>query len=470
MQQTFWERLNASVRARDSLLCVGLDPHDAPLPDGHESLEGFLRAVIDATADVACVYKPNIAFYEARGEEGLRTLRRVLDYVPEDIPVILDAKRADIASTGVAYARAVFGWLGVDAVTVNPYLGEDGVAPFLAYEDRGVFILCKTSNPSAGQFQDWSQGGEPLYRHVARQALSWAKGRPVGLVIGATYPEAISDVRQNSQEAWFLIPGVGAQGGDLDAALEAGLDQDGAGVLINSSRGILYAPDPGIAARELRARINDARCRISKQRSMRYDLRIRRLARLLFEAGCVRFGDFVLHSGAHSPVYVDLRLLPSHPRILQEVAGAYARLLRQLTYQRVAAVPYAGLPLGAAVCLQTGDPMIYPRREAKGYGTRRQVEGVYHAGERVVLLDDLISSGGSKLEALALLEAEGLVCEDVVVLIDRQQGGAEELAAHGYRLHAAVTLQELVDVLEQDGAIDAADARRVRRYLSEQQA
>lgn len=466
MGTSFWERLRTSVEARDSLVCVGLDPHDGPLPEGYADLEAFLRGVVDATAEVACAYKPNVAFYEARGESGLAALRAVLAHIPEDIPVILDAKRGDISSTGVAYARAAFEWLGADAITVSPYLGADGVAPFLAYGDRGVFVLCKTSNPSAGEIQDWAQGCQPLYRHVARRALAWAGGRPVGLVIGATYPDAIAEIRADGEEAWFLVPGVGAQGGDLRAVLAAGLNGRGQGVLVNSSRGILYAGDPGRAARDLRMRINEVRAELSIERPSPRERAVGRLAELLHEIGCVRLGDFVLHSGAHSPIYVDLRLLASHPRALEEVARAYVRLLRGLNYRRIAAVPYAGLPIGTAVCLQTGDPMIYPRREAKAYGTRRQVEGEYAPGERVVLLDDLISSGGSKLEALAPLVEAGLECEDVVVLIDRESGGAEELAAHGYRLHAAVTLTELLDALARRGTISAADARRVREYVA----
>ena len=466
MAQTFWQRLAASIATRDSLVCVGLDPHPGRLPDGYSSVEEFLWAVVEATADVACVYKPNVAFFEAEGLAGLRALEAVLARIPADVPVILDAKRGDIASTADAYARAAFDWLGAGALTVNPYLGADGVTPFLAREDRGVFVLCKTSNPSAGEVQDWAQGGVPLYRHIAECARAWAGGREIGLVMGATYPEAVAEIRAASQETWFLVPGVGAQGGDLEAVLRAGLRADGLGVLINSSRGILYADDPRAAAAALRDEINAVRDGLlGAPREAGSDARARRLARLLYEAGCVQFGDFVLHSGAHSPIYVDLRRLASFPAALQEAARAYAALLEGLEYDRIAAIPYAALPIGTAVSLLTGDAMIYPRREAKEYGTRRQIEGDYAVGQRIVLVDDLISSGGSKLEALEPLLGAGLVCEDVVVLINREQGGAEDLARHGYRLHAAVTLREIVAALESEGLVSAADARRVREYL-----
>ena len=486
---TFWDKLDAAIDRNDSLLCVGLDPQPESIPARYGSMGAFTRAIIDATADLACAYKPNIAFYEAAGEAGLEALRETLAHIPEGIPVILDAKRSDIGSTASAYARAAFEVWGADAVTVNPYLGRDGVAPFLAYCERGVFVLCKTSNPSAGEVQDWTQAGQPLYQHIADLAMAWAGDGAIGLVMGATYPAAIAEIRRRSPEAWFLIPGVGTQGGELEAVLCAGLRPDGRGVLINVSRGIMYADHPREAALRLREAINAGRLETSYHQDTKdtkkhhggRDWRfgetpdswapstdVVALARLLFDAGCVRFGDFVLHSGAHSPVYIDLRRLVSYPRALDEVARHYARLLVGLTYDRIAAIPYAALPIGTAVSLRTGAPLIYPRREAKAYGTRHQIEGEYHPGERVVLLDDLITSGESKLEAVEPLQAEGLIVEDMVVLIDREQGGAADLAACGYRLHAAVTLRQIVDALAVGGQLAPEDARRVREYLAEQ--
>jgi uridine monophosphate synthetase len=465
----FWSKLEASIARRNSLLCVGLDPHPGALPEGYATVGAFMRGIIEQTADLAAVFKPNIAFFEALGQPGWDALRETLAAIPPDTPVILDAKRNDISSTAAAYARAVYDELGVDAVTINPYLGSDGVAPFLAYQDRGVFLLCKTSNPGAGELQDWSQYGVPLYRRVAELAGEWAKGQEIGLVIGATYPEDMAEIRAAWPKTWFLVPGVGAQGGDLDAALRAGLRSDGLGLVVNSSRGILYADDPRQAALETRDAINRARAAALSGPSSAEQARQARLSRLalaLFESGCVQLGDFVLHSGAHSPIYVDLRRLVISPQLLELAAAEYARLLKGLDYQRIAAIPYAGLPIGTAVALQTRDPLIYPRREVKSYGTRRQIEGEYQAGERVVLVDDLISSGGSKLEAAAPLQEAGLVVEDVVVLIDREQGGAEDLARHGLRLHAAVTLREIVALLVAANKLDRETQTRVERYLA----
>ncbi len=467
----FWAKLEESIEQRDSLLCVGLDPHPGRLPERYRSVGHFMRDIVEQTADYAAVFKPNIAFYEALGKPGWDALRETLAALPGDMPVLLDAKRNDISSTAAAYARALFDELGVDAVTINPYLGSDGVEPFLAYQDRGVFLLCKTSNPGAGDLQDWSQYGQPLYRRVAELAGEWAQGREIGLVIGATYPEAMAEIRAAWPKTWFLVPGIGAQGGDLEAALKAGLRPDGRGIIINSSRGIIYADDPRQAAKETRDAINRARAQARSAPSSAEQSRQARLSRLalsLFETGCVQLGDFVLHSGAHSPIYVDLRRLVIAPEVLEMAAAEYVLLLKGLTYQRIAAIPYAGLPIGTAVALQTRDPLIYPRREVKEYGTRRRIEGEYQPGERAVLVDDLISSGGSKLEAAAPLQEEGLIVEDVVVLIDREQGGAEDLARHGLRLHAALTLREIVALLVAAGKLDRETQERVERYLADE--
>jgi uridine monophosphate synthetase len=466
----FWTKLSASIEKRNSLLCVGLDPHPGQIPDGYGSVSEFMRAVVEQTADLACIFKPNIAFYEAMGIEGMETLREILEAIPDDMPVLLDGKRNDIGSTATAYAQGVFEQLGADALTVNPYLGSDGVAPFMAYEDRGIFVLCKTSNPGAGEIQDWSQHGVPLYRHVAELASEWAQGKEIGLVMGATYPQEMAEIRAEFPNTWFLVPGVGAQGGDLEAVLAAGLRADGQGMIINSSRGIIYAENPRQAALETRDAINRGRASARVQLAVAAvrETRLGRLAKALYDTNCIQLGDFVLHSGAHSPIYVDLRRLVSDPRVLELAALEYQRLLAPLSYERIAAIPYAGLPIGTAVSLLTGDPLIYPRREAKTYGTRRQIEGEYQAGDRVVLVDDLISSGGSKLEAAEPLQEAGLSVEDVVVLIDREQGGAADLAAHGLRLHAAYTLREIVGALVVQGKLDRETQLRVEEYLNGQ--
>ena len=265
-------KLTTAQQTNNSWLCIGLDPVMDRLPDtvrGSESpLLAFGRAIVEATADLACAYKPNLGFWLAEGPAGLCALQDLIACIPSHLPVILDAKFNDVGHTAAAYARAAFETLGVDAVTANPYLGLDALRPFLASEERGIFLLARTSNPSAPDLQDRTVDGHPLYEEVARLAVQWETEHPgaCGLVVGATYPDELARLRQIAPRLPFLIPGVGAQGGNLPAAVAHGPTADGLGPVINSSRGIIYAspgPDFAEAARAaalaLRDRINELR-------------------------------------------------------------------------------------------------------------------------------------------------------------------------------------------------------------------
>ena len=260
----FTEKLLAASRKNNSLLCIGLDPAPERISAGSSVLE-FNRAIIEATADLVCAYKPNFAFYEALGPDGFSTLKATIDAIPNDIPVIGDAKRGDIGNTARAYARSVFEHLGCDAITVNPYLGGDSLAPFLEYQERGVFILCRTSNPGAADFQsltcNMSSAQQPLYEIVAARAGEWNTNGNIGLVVGATAPEELAKIRKLQPAMPLLIPGIGPQGGDLARAVVAGVDGQGERAIINSSRQVLYAasgPDFTSAAREAARTLREA--------------------------------------------------------------------------------------------------------------------------------------------------------------------------------------------------------------------
>ena len=271
VQTSFIEALRRRWQTTGSLVCVGLDPEieriprvarggrtgllgDAPVDETDADIEGalvgFTQAIVDATADLVCAFKPNSAFYEQYGPAGMRALQRLIAYIharyPE-IPVILDAKRADIGSTSAAYARAAFDKLRADAVTLHPYLGREAISPFLERADRGCLILCRTSNPGAGEFQDLvtrgADGAElPLYQQVARTvATNWNTNGNCALVVGATYPDELRIVRGIVGDMPILVPGVGAQGGDIEAVVGAGLDSAGQGLMISLSRSVLYA-------------------------------------------------------------------------------------------------------------------------------------------------------------------------------------------------------------------------------------
>ena len=260
------QKLGSAARENQSLLCIGLDPDPEQLPDGVAVLE-FNKKIIGATQDLVCAYKLNLAFYEVLGGEGYDILKGTLDQIPPHIPVIGDAKRSDIANTARAYARSLFDNLGFDAATVNPYLGYDSVSPFLEYSDRGIFVLCRTSNPGSADFQSLrclEEGQDvPLFELVARKAAAWNRYGNIGLVMGATYPEELKLIRRGHPHIPILIPGIGAQGGDLKQAVVYGVDAGGEKAIINASRQIIYASrgkDFAEAARraasELRRQIN----------------------------------------------------------------------------------------------------------------------------------------------------------------------------------------------------------------------
>ncbi len=481
--ESFFTFLTRRSQDISSLLCVGLDPHPSDLPHPTAlAARDFCLRLVEATLPYAAAYKPNAAFFEMYGPEGWAVLKEVIETIRaasfatgSRAPIILDAKRGDIASTAQAYAQSAFDTLGADCITLSPYLGKDSIDPFLTNHEKGVFLLCKTSNPGAGDLQDLplgKAGMATLYEYVAHLAQTWNEKNNVGLVVGATQLESLARVRAAAPELWFLAPGVGAQGGDLDAALRAGLRRDGLGMLIPVSRALSRAENPRNAARDLRDEMVHAQYTrrttpAGKPRSTDHPTHPpTALADALLDIGCVKFGEFTLKSGIQSPIYIDLRRLVADPKVLGLVAEAFVPILSKLQFDHLAGLPYAAMPIATAISLRGGWPMIYPRKEVKTYGTKAEIEGVYEPDQRAVVIDDLISTGGSKFEGVEKLTAAGLLVSDVVVLIDRSSGkAAGDLAAHGLTLHAVFTLPELLDYWERTGKVDTEKIVATREFL-----
>jgi orotidine-5'-phosphate decarboxylase len=274
---TFFDRLRDAATKKNTLLCVGLDSEPDRLPAplrGREGVEGiveFNRRIVDATADLVAAYKPNLAFYEALGPAGMEALLRTRELIPADVPVIGDAKRGDIDNTMRRYATALLDVYRFDCVTLSPYLGRDAIEPFVSRAERGVYLLCRTSNPGSGEIADLdvrrADGATgPLYLAIAERVKTWNKSENLGLVVGATYPHELARVREVAPDLPILLPGVGAQGGLLEESVAAGVDSRGAGLLVNASRQVLYASESDDfpeaarrAAQTLRDRINTAR-------------------------------------------------------------------------------------------------------------------------------------------------------------------------------------------------------------------
>ncbi len=261
------EKYNTRADKVNSLLCVGLDADFEKLPERFKKLEfpqfEFNKYIIENTHHYAAAFKPNSAFYEARGDVGMKELKMTMDYLIKnhpDIFTILDAKRADIGNTNKGYVTEIFDWLGFDAVTVQPYLGSEAIAPFLERKDKISIILCRTSNPGAGELQDLTAEGKPLWVIVAEKVRdSWNKNGNCFLVVGATYPEEMARVRKIVGDMTFLVPGVGAQGGSVEDSVKAGINSAKKGMIINSARGIIFSDDPAGEARKLQEEINSFR-------------------------------------------------------------------------------------------------------------------------------------------------------------------------------------------------------------------
>lgn len=462
---SFLKAVAARQETFKTRLCLGLDPRPAEAGDiadtegQRQRYADWCKRLIDLTADKICSIKPNSAFFEAAGPGGMQALGDVIAYAHEkDIPVLLDVKRGDIGSTAEAYASAAYDWLGADAVTLSPYMGKESVDPFLR-DGKSAFLLCRTSNPSGAMLQEQQVEAEALYESVARLAVAW--GDEIGFVVGATRPEAVEAIRRKAPDAWLLLPGLGAQGGPLEAAVRAAHKN----MIFPVSRGIAQADDPAAEAENLRQEIEDVIEKNTPVTDETLTLEDKGLILDLARIDAVKFGEFTLASGKKSPVYVDLRLLASDMAVMKRAVKRYVRLVAGLEFDQVGAIPYAGMPIGTALALKTDKPLVYPRKEVKDHGRGRVVEGAFKEGDKVLIVEDVMTSGGSIIEGVEKLRDVGLVCKEAVVLLDRESGGADNLKKEKIGLRAAFTLTQVVDVLLEAGKITKQQHKDVKDFM-----
>ena len=470
-EMNFTDKLNQAIAINHSLLVVGLDPNPEMIPAEYlqgersliESLESWLLWVISSTSDRVCAYKPTLGFYQALGIEGLQLLARILAAIPPSIPVILDAKHSDL-NTSTVVAKTIFEQWQVDAVTLTPYAGQDHAAPFLVYSDKAVFILAHTSNPKAETLQRYPNLEQPFYLQVVKEAQSWATPQQLYLEVGTTNVEVLSKVRAIAPERTILLRSLWSKKNNLKSLINTGLNNIGEGLLIPIPQDFLSNQDLAPKVADLNQKINAYRSAKTNQAAcceiwtpdvcLLTQHPYQSLILELFDIGCLLFGEYVQASGATFSYYIDLRKIISNPRIFNQVLDAYGDIVQQLEFDRIAGIPYGALPTATGLALNLQRPMIFPRKEVKAHGTRRLIEGNFHPGEKVVVIDDILISGKSVMEGADKLKSAGLKIQDIVVFIDHEGGVKDRLAENGYRAHSVLGISEITDTLYEAGRIN----------------
>ena len=505
----FFTALTDAMSSRKSLLVTGLDPNPEMLRswadlrglNGRSLLSqarSWCKSVIEETADHVCAYKPSLGFYQAMGSAGVELLLEVRELLPPDVPLIIDIKHGDLNSSS-AIAAYLFQSLHADAVTLNPFAGQDIAAPFLLYPGKGVFINCHSSNPAARDLQHHPDDLNPFYLKVVRESQSWGTPEQLLLEVGTSNPAILADVRQAAPERFVMLRSLWGEEGNLQCLLKNGLNKMGDGLLIPLPQNLLNGNKINEQAATLKGRINRIRdqhlqeraqtdaihpeqCRIwphSDQSNQDDSITTGRkdgvtpidqdlwdLVIDLYDIRCLLFGEFKQASGEIFNYYVDLRQIISDPALFHRVLDCYAQVLRPLRFDRIAGIPYGSLPTATGLSLQLHKPLIYPRKEVKAHGTRRMVEGEFKKGETVAVVDDILITGGSVMEGIGKLESSGLNVRDVVVFLDH--GGIHDLRAkqrlqsHGVMLQAVLTLDTISHVLEASDRISPHQAQALR--------
>lgn len=497
----FFVQLTEAMADRQSLLVTGLDPNPEMLQSWAarrgmanrsflSQARHWIKAVIEATAPHVCAYKPSLGFYQALGPVGLELLLEVRELVPPDLPLIIDSKHGDLNSSS-ALAHYLFRELAADAVSLSPLPGQDIAAPFLLYPGKAVVMSCHSSNQTARVIQHFPSEDDPLYLRVVRETLLWGTQEQLLLEVGTSDPEVLARVRQVAPERFLILRSLWGEEEKLEAMLQAGFTGAGDGLLLPLPQNLLVEDDMAQRAAALKAQINAVRDRWLEQRQGDASCELwlagnapepvvapgaaapepmESLILDLFDIGCLLFGEYVQASGAVFNYYVDLRQIISDPNLFHRVLDAYAGCMGELAFDRIAGIPYGSLPTATGLSLLLRKPLIYPRKEVKAHGARRLIEGDFEEGDLVVVVDDILITGGSVLEGIAKLESSGLVVQDVVVFLDHggdhDRHARERLAAAGYRCHAVLDIERITRVLHRAGRLSDAQAATLRPGLA----
>ncbi len=468
----FVSKLNTAIATNNSLLIVGLDPNPEMMGDRFKQkncslgdrLEAWLKWVIQQTSDRVCAYKPTLGFYQALGVAGIQLLENILSAIPHEIPIILDAKHGDI-NTSTIFAKTIFEKWQVDAITLTPYIGQDHAAPFLVYSDKAIFTLCHTSNPRAEKLQEYPTAEDPFYLQVVREVQSWATPEQLCLEIGTTNANTLAKIRSVAPERLILLRSIWEDNNNLKEIITTGLNGNNDSLLIPIPQDFLTQDNLAKIVDNLNKEINkyrvqviqsDASCEIwTANVCLLNEHPHQDLILQLFDIGCLLFGEYLQASGATFSYYIDLRKIISNPQVFNKVLQAYGNIVRNLSFDRIAGIPYGALPTATGLALNLCRPMIFPRKEVKAHGTRRLIEGNFNPGEKVVVIDDILISGKSVIEGANKLKAAGLEIEDIVVFIDHEGGVKDRLAQHGYRAHSVLNISEITETLYEAGRIDS---------------
>jgi uridine monophosphate synthetase len=453
---SFFEQMEKRAQEINSLVCVDLNP--APFAIETINTNEFLARganIIAETSETALLYRLDLSGISADGPAGLSAAVDLAASVPQEIPVIV--------AGGLSAGLSLFSASGL---VVDPFSGWAIGKHLSLDQSKGIFVLSRSSDAGMAEIQDQRlTTGKPVYEQVAAHARTFNQRNNVGIQVAADDQDHLLRVRRAAPTSWILADNILAE--KIEAAVRVGLRPDGLGLVIALPFSAYSASDLGGECRKVREQINMVRQTQAVSPPPKDTAETVRLAQALFDHGCIKFGEFTIDAEIQSPVFIDLRILPSLPNLLMQVASAYHLVLESLTFDRLAAIPYTGLPIGQAVALQGNWPLIYPRKDFEQDGLQAHIEGLYHRGERAAVIDDLTATGISKFATIETLQHEGLDVEDIVVLIDRESGGSQKLVDAGFRLHAIFTLSHLCRILRQYGKITLEQEQAVLNFIQQ---